>query len=79
MSKEIILKKETLTLVCDAIELEINRRAEKSNENEEVSKAIDQEINRVVSNTAKTYREMLLKVLFGENVDEENRTNRGKI
>ena len=64
MSKEIILKKETLALVCDAIELEINRRAEKSNENEEVSKTIDQEINRVVSNTAKTYREMLLKVLF---------------
>lgn len=64
MSKEIILKKETLTLVCDAIELEINRRAEKSNENEEVSKTIDQEINRVVSNTAKIYRDMLLKVLF---------------
>lgn len=51
-------------MVCDAIELEINRRAEKSNENEEVSKTIDQVINRVVSNTAKTYREMLLKVLF---------------
>lgn len=66
-------------MVCDAIEIEINRRAKKSNENEEDSKAIDQAINRVVSNTAKTYREMLLKVLFGENVDEENRTNRGKI
>ena len=64
MSKEIILKKETLTMVCDAIEIEINRRAKKSNENEEVSEAIDQAINRVVSNTAKTYREMLLKVLF---------------
>jgi hypothetical protein len=72
MSKEIILKKETLTLVCDAIELEINRRAEKSNENEEVSKAIDQEINRVVGNTAKTYRDMLLKVLFGMEGEEEN-------
>lgn len=72
MSKEIILKKETLTLVCDAIELEINRRAEKSNENEEVSKTIDQEINRVVSNTAKTYRNMLLKVLFGMEGEEEN-------
>ena len=72
MSKEIILKKETLTLVCDAIELEINRRVEKSNENEEVSKAIDQEINRVVSNTAKTYRDMLLKVLFGMEGEEEN-------
>lgn len=72
MSKEIILKKKTLTLVCDAIELEINRRAEKSNENEEVSKAIDQAINRVVSNTAKTYREMLLKVLFGMEGEEEN-------
>lgn len=72
MSKEIILKKETLNMVCDAIELEINRRAEKSNENEEVSKAIDQEINRVVSNTAKTYREMLLKVLFGMEGEEEN-------
>lgn len=72
MSKEIILKKETLTLVCDAIELEINRRAEKSNENEEVSKAIVQEINRVVSNTAKTYRDMLLKVLFGMEGEEEN-------
>ena len=72
MSKEIILKKETLTLVCDAIELEINRRAEKSNENEEVSKTIDQEMNRVVSNTAKTYREMLLKVLFGMEGEEEN-------
>lgn len=64
MPNEIILKKETLTLVCDAIEIEINRRAEKSNKNEEDSKAIDQAINRVVSNTAKTYREMLLKVLF---------------
>ena len=72
MSKEIILKKETLTLVCDAIELEINRRAEKSNENEEVSKTIDQAINRVVSNTAKTYREMLLKVLFGMEGEKEN-------
>ena len=72
MSKEIILKKETLTLVCDAIELEINRRAEKSNENEEVSKTIDQEINRVVSNTAKTYREMLLKVLFDMEGEEDN-------
>ena len=64
MSKEIILKKETLNMVCDAIELEINRRAEKSNENEEVSEAINQTINEVISNTAKTYREMLLKVLF---------------
>lgn len=72
MSKEIILKKETLTLVCDAIELEINRRAEKSNENEEVSEAIDQAINRVVSNTAKTYREMLLKVLFDMEGEKEN-------
>lgn len=72
MSKEIILKKETLTLVCDAIELEINRRAEKSNKNEEDSKAIDQAINRVVSNTAKTYREMLLKVLFDMEGEEDN-------
>lgn len=72
MSNEIILKKETLNMVCDAIELEINRRAEKSNENEEVSEAIDQAINRVVSNTAKTYREMLLKVLFGMEGEEKN-------
>ena len=72
MSKEIILKKETLTLVCDAIELEINRRAGKSNENEDVSKAIDQAINKVVSDTAKTYREMLLMVLFGMEGEEEN-------
>jgi hypothetical protein len=72
MSKEIILKKETLALVCDAIELEINRRAEKSNENEEVSEAINQTINEVISNTAKTYREMLLKVLFGMEGEEEN-------
>jgi len=72
MSKEIILKKETLTLVCDAIEIEINRRAEKSNKNEEDSKAIDQAINRVVSITAKTYREMLLKVLFDMEGEEEN-------
>lgn len=72
MSKEIILKEETLTMVCDAIELEINRRAEKSNKNEEVNEAINQVINRVVSNTAKTYRNMLLKVLFGMEGEEEN-------
>lgn len=59
-------------MVCDAIEIEINRRAKKSNENEEVSEAIEQAINRVVSNTAKTYRELLLKVLFDMEGEKEN-------
>ena len=66
-------------MVCDAIELEINRRGEKAGEHDDINETFNKGINEIICLTTKAYKEMLLKVLFGENVDEENRTNRGKI
>ena len=72
MSKEIILKKETLNMVCDAIELEINRRSEKAGEHDDINEAVNKGINETVRLTTKAYKEMLLKVLFGMEGEEEN-------
>ena len=64
MSKEIILKKETLTMVCDAIEIEINRRCEKAGENDDINEFVNNVINETVCHATKLYKEMLIKVLF---------------